>query len=178
MLKTREIVMVVVLLVVLSAGAYYLFYLQPTLEDISAAEASIARKQQEVIDKIAITKQYEAISDEFETVEAEWTAATLGIPSSFDEADVASRYQKIIFTHTRNLSASFPSDGTAAGSVSVYSVNLGFRVTYDQLIKILTDFKDDGLASRVVNYSAARQENEEEGTIHYAVNMQVDYLIR
>ena len=178
MLKTREVVLINILFVIIAAGLYYVLFFMPTSAKISDAESEIARKESELNEAMIRGRQYAALEEQLLDVNAEWAEAAGPIPDGFDEADLMLKYQRIIFPHTREVSVTFPGGGAAQETTAVYPVKIEMTVTQEQLLKILADIDGEGPANRIVEYSFARIENVETGEARLRVNLQVEYLTR
>ena len=178
MLKRREIVLIILLLVILVAGGFYMFYFKAALEQIDRTEKIVESMKVELEAAKQRVVTYEALKTVRENVVEEWDEVMGSVPDTYDETGLLRFLQSVIYPHTKDISVSFPSGGSSNGTTEIYTLSLGFKVTYDQLIKILTDFEKSAMTNRVVNYSYSRSEDGETGSVYYSVNVQAEYLVR
>ena len=190
-LSSREKFLLGLLLVIITAAAYLVVYLLPTMDRIGQTRLAIADNQAQLELATLRIPQYEGLSRELarlqqiqEEQERElnrlqtlWqTDYMAAIPVHFDDAGLSRHIQATVFPR-----ASFPEVRvvyvTAPSEFGPHLARVAevrFTATYTNLINILTDFAQQQPRGRVVRYRIAP--GEAIGMLN--VDLTIEYLIR
>jgi len=169
-LSRREIVLITLLLVMVAAGAYFLFFLQPTLDDLTRLRAEREQYRDESSSALMRIVQFGQLQREYygvrnsETGEYEnslhdaWHEATEYVMDEFRDTEILRLIQNIVHPHAvqgTSVAVDFR-PATYLGYLYSYPVALTFTVSgHAALNTVIAAFNDYESVTRIVSYSVS-----------------------
>ena len=149
-ISKKETILIVAILFVISAAAYYVYFLTPTLEDIDNLSIAIEQKQFKILSMQTAIDQIDNIKNEIAVLEAELEKQAENIPSGVSQPLQLVAVTNILNGKSDNLVISFNQRGNTYDNYQKNIVDLSFSTTYENLLLIFEDFDNLSMMNQIV----------------------------
>ena len=149
-ISKKETILIVAILFVISAAAYYVYFLTPTLEDIDNLSIAIEQKQFKILSMQTAIDQIDNIKNEIAVLEAELEKQAENIPSGVSQPLQLVAVTNILNGKSDNLVISFNQSGNTYDNYQKNIVDLSFSTTYENLLLIFEDFDNLSMMNQIV----------------------------
>ncbi|MCL2049260.1 MAG: hypothetical protein FWG87_11100 [Defluviitaleaceae bacterium] len=165
MVKTKELLIILIFLGVAAAAMYYWLYLIPKNNAIAEWDVKIEERRKQIDDDraAALDRQQEKVRLTAQRAEfsEDWAREAAALPERFSDVEVLRHIQEVIYPHTDKVSLNFNESVERAGDeIWSTSINLSFSTSYWQFLSILHNLVAGELGNRVINYSLRVSEIE------------------
>ncbi len=149
-ISKKETIFIVLILFLISAAAYYVYFLTPTLEDIDNLNIAIEQKQFKILSMQTAIDQIDSIKNEIAVLEAELEKQAENIPSGISQPLQLVAITNILNGKSDKLVISFNQSSNDYENYQKNTVDLSFSTTYENLLLILEDFDNLSMTNQVV----------------------------
>ncbi len=147
--KNQKIVIVLVLFLI-SAAAYYMYFLSPTLDEIDNLKMSIEQKNYKIQSMKTAIDQIDNVKNEIAVLEAELEEQSENIPEGISLPLQLVSITNIMNSKSDTVVIAFAQTSQEYENYQKNVVDLSFSTTYENLLLILEDFKNLAMKNQVV----------------------------
>ncbi|MBN2878045.1 MAG: hypothetical protein JXN65_00235 [Clostridia bacterium] len=170
----KELIIVVALIFVVSALAYYGYYLTPALADIDGLNSSIEQKKLKILSMQTAIDEIDNIKNEITTLEAELALQSEDIPRGISLPLQLVDITNVLNDRCRSQLIIFDESNLEFESYQKNEVNLSFVTSYENLRLILNEFQNMPIKNQVVTMSVTLSLDD---TVFYSGILNGDYLL-
>ena len=154
-ISKKEIIWIVAFIFVVTGIVYWAYYLSPAIDEMEQIELSINQKQIKILSMQNAIGQIDTIKNEIAVLEAEIEKQSEDIPKG-----VSLPLQLVEMTNVFNgkcsdLVISFEQSTATYDDYQKNSAHLSFQTSYEQLLAILNEFEELGMANQIVKMNLA-----------------------
>ncbi|MCL2665959.1 MAG: hypothetical protein FWE82_10125 [Defluviitaleaceae bacterium] len=185
MISKKEIILIMVLVVLINAAVYYLLFYQPNrdafqtaVNDADQIENEISAAMLRVVLFSAAENERLALQNELKTEHEKNAASGLLLPSFFSDSNVLRLIQKNIYPYTEEITVLLPIAYNELSATGVYTVDIRFDATYQDLLYILDAFKNERtLYNRIVDYTFAGAPETLDEDDTRQISLRIDFIV-
>lgn len=147
-LTRREKIIIAVGAVLISATAYVLYFLIPTINNSAAAGARLIQAQGRASQLNYMAEQAKKLEEEIKTLDSQLDARSDTLPKGISHAKMLLYLKDLTDGKAEALSISIKPELVPEGSFLLQDVTLEFRSNYAEYIAILSGLKENKLYNR------------------------------
>jgi len=170
----KEAIIVVALIFVVSALAYYGYYLTPALTDIDGLNASIEQKKLKILSMQTAIDEIDNIKNEIATLEAELAVQSEDIPRGRSLPLQLVAITNVLNQRCNSQVITFNESNLEFESYLKNTADVSFVASYENLRLILRELQNMPIKNQVVTMSVTQQLSN---NIFYSGIVSGDYLL-
>lgn len=147
-LTRREKIIIAVGAVLISATAYVLYFLIPTINNSAAAGARLIQAEGRASQLNYMAEQAKKLEEEINTLDSQLNAKSDTLPKGISHARMLLYLKELTDGKADFLTISMQPQPRPEGSFLLQDVTLEFRVNYEEYIAILSSLKENKLYNR------------------------------
>lgn len=153
-ISKRERILIIVVVLLALLGAYYLYYLKPSMDEVSALNSDIENLQLQKSAHDQQKSQAELLKSQIEGMDEQLALYGDGIAHSLDQPPVLVYLSDMINHHASKNAIQFDIAGQT-GPIERYMITITMTATYDGLKRVLSALEDSPYLIRVSGMSVS-----------------------
>ena len=167
-INKKEGILIVVVLFVITFAAYYVYFLMPTLDEISNSRAAIEQKDIQIQSMQAQIGQIPSLNQQIVDIKQQIAANNENIPRGVNEAlqlvEIANVFNKASISdkdkpNHKTLVVVFNNSPDGYGNYQKNRVDINFSTDYENLKQILDDFDNLSMENQIVKIDVMNTED-------------------
>lgn len=173
-ISKRETILIVSIIFLISAAAYYIYFLTPTIEEIDDLAIAIEQKQLKILSMQTAIDQIDNVKNEIAELEAELEKQSENIPRGISQPIQLVSVSNIMNSKCDYLIIGFNPGAEEYENYQKNIVDMSFATTYEELLLILEEFKALSMTNQIAKMNITFQGNPQS---YYTGILEGNYLI-